>query len=82
MKVLRRRIQKTFERHNKLVDAAMRPLSYDEKNAFLDAYYNLPGVMNYIERKTDEYDEASGEPFDKFLDRHFFEYQAEYNRKK
>lgn len=81
MKELRRRISKTYERHQKIFDAATLRLSHQEINVFLDAYFSLPGLMDYIDRKIEDYDEASGEPSNKFLDRHFFEYKAAFENK-
>ena len=81
MKELRRRIGKTFEHYQKTFNAAMSPLSNEERNVFLDNYYSLPGVTDYIDKKSEEYDEASGESFSNFIDRNFNEYKAEYEKK-
>ncbi len=61
MKELRRRIGKSVARHQKIFNAAMLPLSIEEKGTFTDAYYSLPGVSDFIARKLTEYDEANGE---------------------
>ena len=81
MKELKRRIGRTFERHQKIFNAAMLPLSNEEKNAFVDAYYSLPGVSDYIAKKIEDYDEGNGESYEKFVDRNFFEYKAAFEKK-
>lgn len=81
MKELRNRLKKSYNRHQKLFDDAMRPLSPEETNDFLDRFYELPGLTEYISRKVDEYEAISGEPMNKYIDRHFLLYKGEYERK-
>ncbi len=81
MKELRRRIGKTFERHQKIFDDAVRPLTFEEKYAFLDTYYSLPGLTDYLYRKSEKYDRTSGESFNDFINRNILEYKTEYEKK-